>query len=139
MSSILKIVIAASVANFRLLILDIAGSSTPAVKLFLTLPFIKSNPEYFKSFLVSSSVFYAALWNTLNFAIKSVASFAALRARVFGITRRASENSAIANYSLVPRVLAKSSKKIERPTSTAPPPATTAFDSKTLLTTQRAS
>lgn len=60
-------------------------------------------------------------------------------ARVFGITRRASENSAIANYSLLPRVLAKSSKKIDKATSTAPPPATTAFDSRTLFTTQRAS
>ena len=64
------------------------------------------------------------MWKTLSFAIRSVASFAALIARVLGITRRASENSAMANYSLVPRVLAKSSKKIERATSTAPPPAT---------------
>jgi len=56
--------------------------------------------------------------------MRSVASFAALIARVFGITKRASENSAIANYSLLPRVLAKSSKNIDRATSTAPPPAT---------------
>ena len=116
---------AASVANFKLLILDMAGSSTPAVKLFLIFPFSKSNPECFNSFFFSSSAFYAALWNTLNLAIKSVASLAALIARVFGITCKASENSAIANYSLDPRVLAKSSRKIDKDTSTAPPPATT--------------
>ena len=117
-------VIAASVANFKLLILDSAGSRTPALRLFLTFPFTKSSPEYFKSFFVSSSLFYDALWKTLSLAIRSVASLAALIARIFGITKRASENSAIASCSLEPRVLAKSSKKIDKATSTAPPPAT---------------
>lgn len=139
MSSILKIVIAASVANFKLLIFDILGSRTPADRLFLTFPFRRSNPECFSSFFFSSSEFYAALWKTLNLAIRSVASFAALIASVLGTTSSASENSAIANYSLVPSFLAKSSRNIDKATSTAPPPATILFDSRTLLTTQRAS
>lgn len=109
-SSILRIVIAASVANFKLLIFDIAGSRTPAFRLFLIFPLMRSSPECLSSFFYSSSAFWAALWNTLILAIKSVASLAAFRARVFGMTKRASENSAMANCSLDPRVLAKSSK-----------------------------
>lgn len=46
-SSILKIVIAASVANLIELILEIIGYKTPDFKLFLGLPAIKSNPQYF--------------------------------------------------------------------------------------------
>ena len=46
-SSILKIVIAAYVANLIEFIFDNIGSSTPALKLFLGFPFIKSNPQYF--------------------------------------------------------------------------------------------
>lgn len=37
---------AASVANLIELIFEIMGSSTPAFKLFLGLPFIKSRPQY---------------------------------------------------------------------------------------------
>ena len=109
-SSILRMVMAASVANLRLLILEIAGSSTPAFRLFLTFPLIRSSPEYLSSCLYSSSALRAALWKTLSFAMRSVASLAALIARVFGMIWRASENSAIASCSLVPRVLAKSSR-----------------------------
>lgn len=43
-SSIRKIVIAASVAKRRLLIFDIAGSTTPAARLSRTSPAIRSNP-----------------------------------------------------------------------------------------------
>lgn len=64
------------------------------------------------------------MWNTLILAIRSVESLAAFIARIFGITSKASENSAIANCSLLPRVLAKSSRYIDSATSTAPPPAT---------------
>jgi len=64
---------------------------------------------------------------------------AAFIAKVFGITRSASENSAMASCSRVPKVLAKSSRKTERATSTAPPPATSEFDSRTRLITQRES
>jgi len=55
-SSILKMVIAASVANlnefynisyFKLFVLLIAGSNTPALKLFLTFPLKISNPVCF--------------------------------------------------------------------------------------------
>jgi hypothetical protein len=97
---------AASVANLRLLILEIVGSRTPALRLFLTFPLTRSRPEYFKSFLLSSSLFCDALWKTLSFAIRSVASLAALMASVLGMIWRASENSAIASYSLLPKVLA---------------------------------
>lgn len=45
----------------------------------------------------------------------------------------------MANYSLDPSVRAKSSKKIDRAISTAPPPATTEFDSNTLLTAHKES
>lgn len=107
--------------------------------MFLTFPLTRSSPECFNSFFCSSSDFYAALWNTLSLAIKSVASLAALIANVFGITSNASENSAIANYSLVPRVLAKSSNDMDRAISTAPPPATIALDSSTLLITHKES
>lgn len=111
-SSILRIVIAASVANLRDLTFDILGSKTPAFKLLRTFPFARSRPEKPRSLFSLSlgSACYAALWNTLNLAIKSVASFAAFIAKVLGITRRASENSAIANCSRVPKVLAKSSR-----------------------------
>jgi hypothetical protein len=63
LSSILNIVIAASVANFKLFTFDIVGSITPPARLFLGFPFIRSNPEYFKAFFFSSlaSTFYAAL------------------------------------------------------------------------------
>jgi hypothetical protein len=44
-SSILKIVIAASVANFKLLILDTAGSRTPASLLSTTVPWNRSSPS----------------------------------------------------------------------------------------------
>jgi hypothetical protein len=47
MSSILRIVIAASVANLRHLILEIAGSKTPNALLSLILPSNKSNPNLF--------------------------------------------------------------------------------------------
>ncbi len=44
MSSIRRIVMAASVANLRLLILEMAGSSTPAFLLSRTTPSYRSNP-----------------------------------------------------------------------------------------------
>jgi hypothetical protein len=136
LSSILKIVIAASTANFKLLTFDIVGSKTPCAKLFLTFPKTRSSPEYFNAIFFSSShpTFYEALWYTLSLAKSSVASFAALIASVFGIIYKASENSATASCSLEPRVLAKSSRYTDRATSTAPPPATTLFDSRTLFT-----
>jgi hypothetical protein len=50
---------------------------------------------------------------------------AALIHKVFGIIQRASLNSAIEIYSLVPRVLAKVSREVARAISQAPPPGTT--------------
>ena len=44
MSSIRRIVMAASVANLRDLILEIAGSKTPAFLLSLTVPSVRSRP-----------------------------------------------------------------------------------------------
>ena len=58
MSSILKIVIAASVANLIHLILDTAGSRTPAYKLFLHFPLYKSKPNHLQFFDFSSSLVY---------------------------------------------------------------------------------
>lgn len=54
MSSILKIVIAASVANLIEFIFDNIGYNTPALKLFLGFPLIKSRPQYFKLIFFSS-------------------------------------------------------------------------------------
>jgi hypothetical protein len=48
LSSILNIVIAASVANRKLLIFEIAGSTTPAARLSRIVPSTKSSPIYFK-------------------------------------------------------------------------------------------
>ena len=44
MSSIRRIVIAASVANFSDLIFEMAGSKTPACRLSRTAPSVKSRP-----------------------------------------------------------------------------------------------
>ena len=49
MSSILRIVIAASVANLIELIFEIFGSKTPAFKLLRGFPAIKSRPQYFNT------------------------------------------------------------------------------------------
>jgi len=78
---------AASVANFRLFTLDMAGSMTPWAKLFLTLPLVKSRPEYLRAFFFSSlsPFFWAALWKTLSLAKSSVASLAAFRASTLGM------------------------------------------------------
>ncbi|MFS7964149.1 hypothetical protein Hanom_Chr08g00746811 [Helianthus anomalus] len=59
MSSIRRIVIAASVANCSILTLLIAGSITPASKLLRTVPFIRSNPILDKCFL---SALVCAVW-----------------------------------------------------------------------------
>jgi hypothetical protein len=56
-SSILRMVIAASVANLSDLTFEMVGSRTPALRLFLTLPLTRSSPEYLSSFLASSVVF----------------------------------------------------------------------------------
>jgi len=106
-SSILRIVIAASVANFKDLTLLTVGSRTPNCKLFLIFPPSKSNPQCF-NYLYFSSEFgsYDLAWADLSFEIKSEASYAALEARTFGITDNASANSEIASYSLEPKVLA---------------------------------
>merc|ERR1719273_906351 len=86
MSSILRIVMAASVANLSDLTLDIDGSSTPAFRLLRILPFVRSSPEYLNCFCSSvASYLMAALWKTRSLATRSVASFAAFKANVFGI------------------------------------------------------
>lgn len=55
-------------------------------------------------------------------AMRSVASLAALTARVLGIISRAFANSAMASCSLESSVVAKDSRKQKRAASTAPPP-----------------
>lgn len=98
MSSILKIVIAASVANLIEFIFDNIGSNTPALKLFLGFPFIKSNPQYLRLIFFSSvsPYFWEAVCKVLNLEISSVASLAALTDKVLGMMLRASLNSAMA-------------------------------------------
>ena len=49
-----------------------------------------------------SGLTWASLWKALNFATRSVESWAALTARVLGITRRDLANSAIASCSREP-------------------------------------
>ena len=137
-SSILRMVIAASVANLIELIFETIGSRTPAFKLFLGHPFVKSKPQYFNSNLFGSVYpsFWEAAWSVLNLEINSVASLAAFTAKVFGITFKASLNSEIAICSLVLKDLQNDSKWMLRAVSTAPPPATTFPDSRVLLATQ---
>ena len=137
-SSILKIVIAASVANLMELIFEIIGSRTPAFKLFRGHPFVKSKPQYFSSSLFGSvsPSFCEAAWRVLNLEISSVASLAAFTAKVLGITFNASLNSEMAICSLVLKDLQNESRWILRAVSTAPPPATTLPDYKVLLATQ---
>ena len=61
-------VMAASVANLREFILDIIGSNTPAFKLFLGAPFVKSRPQYLSSNLFGSvsPSFWEAAWRALS-------------------------------------------------------------------------
>ena len=94
---------AASVAKRSEFIFDTIGSITHAFKLFLGFPFIKSSPQYFNSnfFGSCSPSFWEAVCKVLSFDINYVASFAALPAKVFGITFKASLNSEMAICSLL--------------------------------------
>ena len=125
-------------ANLIEFIFEIIGSKTPAFRLFLGFPLIKSNPQYFKSafFGSSSPSFCEAVWRVLNFEISYVASLAAFEAKVLGITFNASLNSEIAICSLDAYFLQKPSKWMLKATSTAPPPAITCPDSRVLFATQ---
>ena len=91
-------VTAPSVANFKHL--TMVGSNTPACLLSQGLPLTKSRPIHFRFF--HSGLTWASLWKALNFATRSVESWAALTARVLGITRRDLANSAIASCSREP-------------------------------------
>lgn len=86
-SSILKIVIAASVANLIEFILEIIGYKTPAFKLFLGFPAIRSKPQYLRSIFFGSVYpsFCEAAWRVLNLEMSYVASLAALVAKVLGM------------------------------------------------------
>ena len=129
---------AASVANLIELILEIIGSKTPALKLFLGFPASKSKPQYLREIFFSSvyPYFWDAVWRVLSFEINSVASLAALTAKVLGIMFKASLNSEIAICSLLLKFRQNWSKWILKAISTAPPPAIILPDSKVLLATQ---
>lgn len=99
MSSILNIVIAASVANLIYFSLLINGSKIPYSRLFLIFPSTKSNPVYLNYLFLSSS-FYAIKCAFFNLLINSEASFAALVAKTLGIIVKASANADTASYSL---------------------------------------
>ena len=137
-SSILRIVMAASVANLRELIFEIIGSSTPAFKLLRGTPFVRSNPQFFNYSLFSSvsPSFWAAACRDLSLDTSSVESLAALTARVLGITFKASPNSEMASCSLLLYDLQNWSRWMLRAMSTAPPPGTTFPDSRVRLATQ---
>mmetsp|Transcript_8481 Transcript_8481/g.20860 ORF Transcript_8481/g.20860 Transcript_8481/m.20860 type:complete len:278 (+) Transcript_8481:70-903(+) len=126
-SSMRRIVTAASVANLIAFDLVSSGSSTPSFMLLRTLPCTKSKPHHFRSFFFSSvgAAVCAAAWWDRSLANRSVASSAALMASCFGMTCRASANSAIASCSREPSVRAKSSRYMASAVSTAPPPAHT--------------
>ncbi len=115
------------------------GSKTPASLLFFNFPLTKSRPTHLYSLALGSSLVWDSWWSALNLATNSVASYAALIAKTFGIIVKASQYSAIASYSLFPNVLAKSSNFILRAISQAPPPGTTYPDSIVLFITQRES
>ena len=59
-SSILRMVMAASVANRSELIFDIIGSNTPAFKLLRGVPLVKSNPQNLSYSLLGS--LYPSFW-----------------------------------------------------------------------------
>ena len=136
-SSILRIVMAASVANRSELIFDTMGSSTPAFRLFLGLPFWRSSPQYLSSsfFWSASPSLCEAECRVRSFEISSVASLAALTAKVLGSTFNASLNSLMAICSLLLKVLQYCYRWMLLATSTAPPPATTLPDSSVRLAT----
>mmetsp|Transcript_20965 Transcript_20965/g.83573 ORF Transcript_20965/g.83573 Transcript_20965/m.83573 type:complete len:274 (+) Transcript_20965:291-1112(+) len=175
-SSMRRIVMAASVAKRRHLILEMAGSRTPWCRLSRVEPVARSRPVNLSSpgavvasveesetaaaapgvvVVVPPSPAAAAVSSgaspslrsgrcarectALSRATRSIASHAALTARVRGMTRSASAKSATASCSRVPSECAKLSKKTLSAASTAPPPATTAADSRTRLTTMRTS
>eukprot|EP00178_Gracilaria_changii_P025187 TRINITY_DN7724_c0_g1_i4.p1 TRINITY_DN7724_c0_g1~~TRINITY_DN7724_c0_g1_i4.p1 ORF type:complete len:105 (+),score=3.30 TRINITY_DN7724_c0_g1_i4:43-357(+) len=103
MSSILRIVMAASVANLIELILETIGSNTPALRLFLGAPLVRSRPQYFKSnfFWSVYPSFWEAACKALSFETNSVASLAAFTANVLGMTFKASLYSEMASCSLL--------------------------------------
>jgi hypothetical protein len=94
---------AASVANFSELIFEIIGSSTPALRLFRHFPFSKSRPQNLNSNRLGSVSpgTCDAECKVRSLEISSVASLAALTARVLGMTLSASLNSEMAICSLV--------------------------------------
>ena len=133
MSSIRRIVMAASVANFRHFTLFTVGSRTPFWKLFTTAPAARSNPLN----LASGSSFAACRAHSC--AISSVASFAAFTASVLGMTISASPKAWTASCSLVPSDIAKSCRWRYSAVSTAPPPTTSDLLSITRCSTHTAS
>lgn len=108
MSSIRKMVMAASVANLIDFTFDMPGSSTPAARLSRHLPSCRSRPIHFNS--LRSGCVCEALCIARSFATRSVASSAALTASVFGMTNSARANSAIASCSREPSCVAKFSR-----------------------------
>ena len=141
LSSIRKIVTAASTANDKLLILLIAGSNTPACRLSRTHPSFKSSPVQRSESLSACEVsFKMALKCCARSAlIKSTASHAELTASYLGIDSNALAKAVTANYSFPGIVFANSSRYTDKAASTQPPPGTTKRDSKALETAHNAS
>ena len=97
---------AASVANLKLLIFDIAGSTTPAARLSRIVPFTKSSPMNFNPSSAAFSLCYPLACTDRSLATNSDASFAAFTANVLGITNNASAYSEITICSRESMVLA---------------------------------
>lgn len=137
-SSILRIVIAASVAKRIEFIFDIIGYNTPAFKLLRGAPLVRSRPQNlsYNRLGSASPSFWEAEWRALSLETSSVASLAALTARVLGRMFKASLNSEIAICYLVLWDLQNWSRWMLSAISTAPPPATTFPDSRVLFATQ---
>mmetsp|Transcript_11391 Transcript_11391/g.38034 ORF Transcript_11391/g.38034 Transcript_11391/m.38034 type:complete len:341 (-) Transcript_11391:665-1687(-) len=136
MSSMRRMVMAASVAKRSDLILEIAGSRTPRARLSRVTPLTRSRPVCFSSGWPACCEAWCA---ARSVETSSMASCAALTDSVRGMTRSASANSAMASCSRVVTPREYASRWMERAASTAPPPATTADDSRTRLTTMRTS
>mmetsp|Transcript_23529 Transcript_23529/g.39204 ORF Transcript_23529/g.39204 Transcript_23529/m.39204 type:complete len:337 (+) Transcript_23529:630-1640(+) len=134
MSSIRSTEIAASVAKRKLLILEMAGSTTPAARLSFTAPWFRSRPVYLSASLPATTC--EVWWCDFILASSSVASCAALMVKVRGMISSASANCATASCSRELIEVARPSRYMLSATSTAPPPATRELDSIMRLMTQ---
>ncbi len=129
MSSIRRIIVAASVETCISWTLTRRGSITLIFNMSLTFPFNTSTPAYLPPFL----------WDLRTSSIISIGSSPAFSARVFGMISIAFAYASIAICSRPPTVVAYSRNAIEIHVAAAPPPAVILPSSKATFTTNKAS